>query len=72
MSIQTHWFYALYCLMDGKLYKATCSDFIKQVPIGHVIISFSPLKTSSKIYCGGSEVSIPCLLLPDFHFSLFT
>ncbi len=26
MSIQVHWFYVLYSLKDGKLYKGTCSD----------------------------------------------
>jgi putative endonuclease len=26
MAIQAHWFYVLYSLKDGKLYKGTCSD----------------------------------------------
>ena len=26
MSVQIHWFYVLYSLKDGKLYKGTCSD----------------------------------------------
>ncbi len=26
MSSQAHWFYVLYSLKDGKLYKGTCSD----------------------------------------------
>ncbi len=26
MLIQTHWFYVLYSLKDGKLYKGTCND----------------------------------------------
>ena len=26
MASQAHWFYVLYSLKDGKLYKGTCSD----------------------------------------------